>query len=254
MIYSTLDKTLGGLMIRGLILYYLNIKPTHGYEIQRFIQLMGLDQWAKIQSGSIYYALTKLEKEKNIQVLKEERTGSRVRKIYEITSQGRNILKSEMRIELATPIMEIGSLKYIVYPMINTLDESEMRVILQKHIRDLQEKQKYWEIWKSAKCEKEVNRLSELSFEIAIHSLADQISWHEELLLNLRDYVQMGEGMKNVISKFEPECIEPQEKNQDWKEKYDFIEKIKETVEQDPKQAIDQLNKYMEEMMNQGFI
>ena len=24
-------------MIRGIILYYLNIKPTHGYEIQQFI-------------------------------------------------------------------------------------------------------------------------------------------------------------------------------------------------------------------------
>ena len=30
----------------------------------------------KIQSGSIYYALTKLEKDKFIKVLKEERTGS----------------------------------------------------------------------------------------------------------------------------------------------------------------------------------
>ena len=72
-------------MIRALILYYLSIKPTHGYEIQKFIQLLGTDQWMKIQSGSIYYALTKLEKEKCIDVLREERTGSRVRKIYKIT-------------------------------------------------------------------------------------------------------------------------------------------------------------------------
>jgi len=79
-------------MIRVIILHYLNIKPTHGYEIQQFISMSGIDQWTKIQSGSIYYALTKLEKEKNIAIQREERTGSRVRKIYAITEQGKNTL------------------------------------------------------------------------------------------------------------------------------------------------------------------
>ena len=82
-------------MIRGLILYYLNIKPTHGYEIQLFIKVSGMDQWAKVQSGSIYYALNKLEKEKCIQVLREERTGSRVRKIYEITDLGTGGIRNQ---------------------------------------------------------------------------------------------------------------------------------------------------------------
>jgi DNA-binding PadR family transcriptional regulator len=50
-------------MIKLLLLYYLSVKPTHGYEIQRFIQENELDKWTKIQSGSIYYALAKLEKE-----------------------------------------------------------------------------------------------------------------------------------------------------------------------------------------------
>ena len=76
-------------MIRGIILYYLNIKPTHGYEIQQFINFSGIDQWVNIQSGSIYYALTKLEKEKNISILREERIGSRLRKIYQITEKGK---------------------------------------------------------------------------------------------------------------------------------------------------------------------
>ncbi len=34
-------------MIRTLILYYLNIKPTHGYEIQKFLQVSGADRWTK---------------------------------------------------------------------------------------------------------------------------------------------------------------------------------------------------------------
>ncbi|MDV9924842.1 PadR family transcriptional regulator, partial [Clostridioides difficile] len=55
-------------MIRTLILYYLNIKPTHGYEIQKFLQVSGADRWTKIQSGSIYYALAKLEKDGGVRV------------------------------------------------------------------------------------------------------------------------------------------------------------------------------------------
>ena len=39
-------------MVRILILYYLNIKTTHGYEIQKFIQETGLEQWTQIKSGS----------------------------------------------------------------------------------------------------------------------------------------------------------------------------------------------------------
>ena len=84
-------------MIRGIILYYLNIKPTHGYEIQQYISMSGMEQWTKIQSGSIYYALTKLEKEKNIAVIREEHTGARVRKIYEITDLGTEVLQLELK-------------------------------------------------------------------------------------------------------------------------------------------------------------
>ena len=122
-------------MVRGIILYYLNIKPTHGYEIQQFISLSGIDQWTNIKSGSIYYALAKLEKEKNIAVQREERTGSRVRKIYEITAKGRETLIDEMRQELATPLFDLGSAKFITSPILSTLSQKEVEEILEKHIK-----------------------------------------------------------------------------------------------------------------------
>lgn len=238
-------------MIRGLILYYLNIKPTHGYEIQRFIQISGLDQWAKIQSGSIYYALNKLEKEKNIKVQREERTGSRVRKIYEITPTGRTALQEEMRTELAAPILEIGSLKYVIYPMIGVLDKEEMQAIIKRHIRDLEEKKKYWEIWKSAKAGEEASKLTRLSFAMTIHSLEEQIIWHQELLENLDDYMEEAKEMSQMIRMFEPD--RPEEKNGESKlsEQLERIEKIKQSVEMDPQKAIEQLNQIIEEMKKQ---
>lgn len=75
--------------------------------------------------------------------MKEERNGSRIRKIYEITDLGRKELEREMRDELETPIMEIGSLKYVIYPMINVLSKQETKQIIEKHISDLVEKKKY---------------------------------------------------------------------------------------------------------------
>ncbi len=235
-------------MIRGLILYYLNIKPTHGYEIQRFIQLSGLDQWAKIQSGSIYYALTKLEKEKNVRVQREERTGSRIRKIYEITDSGRQALKEEMRTELATPILEIGSLKYIVYPMIAVLEKTELIQVLNNHISELMDKKKYWEVWKNAKAGEESSKLTRLSFDMTIHTLEDQILWHQELLEHIDQYMEEAKSMQEMIQLFEPDSMEENTAKDTTLSQLERIEKIKRSVEDDPKMAIEQLNQIIEEM------
>lgn len=242
-------------MIRGLILYYLNIKPTHGYEIQLFIKVSGMDQWAKVQSGSIYYALNKLEKEKCIQVLREERTGSRVRKIYEITDLGREELEREMRKELATPIIETGSLKYIVYPMISVLSPGETKSIIKKHIADLSETKKYWETWRDVKCGADASKIMRLSFDMTIHSLEDQIAWHEELMNCLGDYRKEAEEVMHMIQSFEPDSISDERdensKPNETQDKIALLEKIKESVETDPKKALEQLNEIMEAMKKQ---
>jgi DNA-binding PadR family transcriptional regulator len=237
-------------MIRGLILYYLNTKPTHGYEIQRFIQISGLDQWAKIQSGSIYYALTKLEKEKNIKVQREERTGSRVRKLYEITDAGKQALQDEMRAELAAPILEIGSLKYILYPMIGVLDKKDMETIIKNHIMDLKDKKKYWEVWKVAKAGEDAPKLTRLSFDMTIHTLEDQILWHQELLDHLEDYIEEAKSLTQMIQMFEPDSIEERSDDTKLSKQLERIEKIKQSVELNPKKAIEQLNQIIEEMKN----
>ncbi|MFA9377436.1 MAG: PadR family transcriptional regulator [Lachnotalea sp.] len=237
-------------MIRGLILYYLNNKPTHGYEIQRFIQISGLDQWAKIQSGSIYYALTKLEKEKNIIIQREERTGSRVRKIYEITDAGKQALQEEMRTELATPILEIGSLKYVVYPMLGVLDKKDMESIIKKHIMDLEDKKKYWEVWKNVKAGEDALKLTRLSFVMTIHTLEDQILWHQELLEHLEDYTEEAKSMAHMIQMFEPDSMDERSDDTKFSKQLEQIEIIKQSVELDPKKAIEQLNQIIEEMKN----
>lgn len=243
-------------MIRGMVLFYLNIKPTHGYEIQRFIQISGMDQWMKIQSGSIYYALTKLEKEKNIKVNREERTGSRVRKIYEITELGKQTLKEEMRNELLQPIFETGSTKYMVYPMISALDSSEVQTLLEKHIKDLQDKKLYWEKWKEVKAGATADRLTNLTFDMTIHSLEDQIIWHKELMDSLDIYMKESVNLINMIEMFEPDSlVEDSDCGAGQNEintRLAQMERIKESVEKDPKRAVEELNKIMEDMMREA--
>jgi len=238
-------------MIRGLILFYLNIKPTHGYEIQRFIQLSEFDKWAKIQSGSIYYALSKLEKEKNITVLKEERTGSRVRKIFMITELGKTTLHKEMQEALAAPIANVGSMKFVIAPIISTLSKKEMIAILSKHINELKEQKEYWEVWKKIKAGVNGPKLIQLSFKMAIDSINNQILWHEELLDNIDENILESSSMREIIQAFDADRYEEGGKTMIAEQRVEFASGFKEAMKNDPKMAIERLNRIIEELKTQ---
>ncbi|SHM10455.1 Transcriptional regulator PadR-like family protein [Anaerosporobacter mobilis DSM 15930] len=238
-------------MIRALILYYLSIKPTHGYEIQKFIQLSGTDQWMKIQSGSIYYALTKLEKEKCIDVLREERTGSRVRKIYKITEHGMKEMHKEIMSVLQTPIAGTGSPKFIIEPMLSLLDESELKVAIQNHIKELEEKREYWKRWSDIKAGKDATKLVQLSFSMTINALEDQILWHKELLDNLELYLNEGDAMKNFIIQFDVDSDETEVEVSEVDQKISYLNKIKDIIKDNPSKALDNLDLILEELQRQ---
>lgn len=192
-------------MIRVIILHYLNIKPTHGYEIQQFISMSGIDQWTKIQSGSIYYALTKLEKEKNIAIQREERTGSRVRKIYAITEQGKNTLLAELRQEISAPLCSIGSAKFMITPFLSILPKDEVATLITAHLTKLRQTKEYWIKWQSIKNVDDKYNLTRLSFQMTIDSIEQQIIWHQELLAHLEYYMQNAKYMEQQISAFDME-------------------------------------------------
>ncbi|MDO5520213.1 MAG: PadR family transcriptional regulator [bacterium] len=238
-------------MIRGIILSYLNVKPTHGYEIQKFLQLQGTDQWTKIQSGSIYYALTKLEKEKNIEVLREEHTGSRVRKIYKITELGKQTLIKEMEAELAAPITNVGSMKFITAPMLSTLPKEEMQIIIKKHIDELKKQEEYWISWSNAKAAGSASKLLKLSFQMSIDSLKSQIAWHEELLQNIEQYIEESQIMINFIRTFDSERYELVSEQPVTKQSLILAEQLKKEVLDDPLKAIQNLDRIIEELKRQ---
>lgn len=238
-------------MIRGIILYYLNIKPTHGYEIQQYISMSGMEQWTKIQSGSIYYALTKLEKEKNIAVIREEHTGARVRKIYEITEQGRHTLMSEMRHELETPLFSIGSAKFNIFPILSSLSNEELKTVITSHITELQRTKEHWEKWKNLKAKDDKYGLTTLSFQLTIASIEQQIVWHKNLLEHLDYYVQEAQAMTDMIAKFDFERTKSLEVPSDSKTNIDLLEQLKDTIEKSPETALEHINAIIKQLKNE---
>lgn len=190
-------------MVRALILYFLSIKPTHGYDIQRFIEINGMDQWARIQSGSIYYALNKLEKQGFIYTLREERNGARIRKIYAINDNGKEELRRTLKEELLKPIDGVESDKFMIYLMFNRLTKDEIISGVKEHIKSLEEKKKWWEKGKELKVLDTTLKSEVLHFDVVINTLDYHIKWHQTLIEEVDDLFKFSDGVEKLIGKID---------------------------------------------------
>lgn len=186
-------------MVKVLILYYLSIKSTHGYEIQKFIQVNHMDSWTKIQSGSIYYALSKLEKEGLICLFSEEEAAGKTRKIYSITEKGKRELYTLVLQELSNPISEIGADKFVLYPLLTVADKPEIIRIITAHIEELGKKKSETEGWQRIKLASHALEVEKLSFEMMISSLDYQMKWHQALLSQLDQCMEESERIGRLI-------------------------------------------------------
>lgn len=78
--------------------------PRHGYEIERIIEERGMREWTEIGFSSIYYLLTKLEKDGFIEGRAERQAGrGPARKVYYITTAGKDACGKETLEVLSTP-------------------------------------------------------------------------------------------------------------------------------------------------------
>lgn len=237
-------------MIRSLILYYLNVKPTHGYEIQKFLQLAGIDNWAKIQSGSIYYALTKLEKDSYVEVLREEKNGARIRKIYTITETGKQELQKDLQQELSMPIMPIGSDKFFLNNILDELPKDIIIATLQKHLSDLSTQKEYWEKWCQTKIKKDNTPGAEkIAFAMTIDNLKYQILWHEEILNNIDQYITLGKETRRIIQSIDFSVVENADTVKVSAKLLD-MQKLRDEIVNDPNKALENIDKLIEQMKN----
>jgi DNA-binding PadR family transcriptional regulator len=227
------------------------MKQTHGYEIQKFLQVSNIEQWTKVLSGSIYYALTKLEKERYICVVREERTGSRVRKIYGITESGKKELHRQMLEVMDTPIANIGSFKFFTDPILSTLAKSELERAILGHLEKLKSQKEFWEKWYGIKNNNDELCLTKLTFEMTIESIAYQIRWHEELLNHLEDYIQASRDTEKIIMNIDFNRMENNSALSEEEQKLLYVRKLKEEVLKDPENAVVSLDKIIDELESQ---
>jgi DNA-binding PadR family transcriptional regulator len=162
-------KVWGDEMSELVILGLLKLKPMHGYEIQSIIQESKMDDWANLLSGSIYYAISKLEKEGLIEPFKEERTGSRVRVIYNISKDGEQCYFDLLKEHLGVQPHLLKSDFMLALSMIHHLDKETAIKILEQNLTNLASLRDQWEIRKQfASTAKGSNPLMELSFESSL--------------------------------------------------------------------------------------
>lgn len=226
------------------------MKPTHGYEIQKFLQLAGIDNWAKIQSGSIYYALTKLEKGGYVKALREEKNGARIRKIYAITEAGKQELQKDLQQELSMPIMPIGSDKFFLNNILDELPKDIIIATLKKHISDLSTQKEYWEKWQQTKIEKDNTPEAEkIAFAMTIDSLKYQILWHEEILNNINQYIMLGRETRRLIQSIDFSAVEDADTAKVSAKLLD-MQKLRDEIVNDPNKALENIDKLIEQMKN----
>lgn len=237
-------------MVKLIILYYLNIKSTHGYEIQKFIQATGLDVWAKVKSGSIYYALSKMEKNGEVELYKEETNGSKVRKIYKITEKGKLELKNTIKQELDKPLMPIGIDKFIIPITFNRLDKEDAVKIISKHIKNLEETLDYWEYWKNIKINDSTLDVEKISFEMTVSGIKDSIRWHKAVIDEYDEYIKYSQSQELMIKNIDfGEVEEPKNINNEANK--ERIEELREIILNNPKKSKEALEELMN-LMSQG--
>lgn len=163
-------------MSKLIILGLLKNKPMHGYEIQTIIQVSRVDQWANVLSGSIYYALNKMEEEGIIETVKEERTGARIRKIYGITAKGEEEYVNLLKDHLHTPPHSLKSDFMVSLAMISQLPKDEAITLLKSNLSQLEKAKSEWEMGKMNKTiSGAYNQVMEFAFDTTLEIIEADI-------------------------------------------------------------------------------
>lgn len=187
-------------MVQLLILYYLSLKSTHGYEIQKFIQLNHMEEWNSIQSGSIYYAMGKLEKDGLIKLVDKVGDNEKARKIYEITDEGRSNLAQMALHELKKPLGDTSSEKFLLYPIMANLTRQEMLTAIEEHIVCLKKQLCDINDWYQKK-HKTAENVEKATFKLMKSTVENQIEWHKALAEHLDETISLSKKVSNLIKK-----------------------------------------------------
>jgi DNA-binding PadR family transcriptional regulator len=167
-------------MIEMLVLIALLDGKSSIYGIKQKIEAnMGL--FLKISFGSIYPALSKLEKKKIISVRSQISEGGQRRSLYSITSQGREHFNQLMLEELPdNPTTAAQLLKVKLFSISKLSQESKEQVKI--NILNFLDTQKLNAKNLLSSTETKFDKLQKAYIEYTIHKYSDDIEWVKSFL------------------------------------------------------------------------
>ncbi|MGG4093790.1 MULTISPECIES: PadR family transcriptional regulator [Paenibacillus] len=169
-------------MTNLILLSFLRQRPMHGYEIQQLIQASRMDLWTNILSGSIYYALNKMESDGLIAATAEERTGARLRKIYSITDEGEKLFQKMIRETLTLPPHTVKSDFSLGLVWIENIPKQEAVELLQQNRKQVEESLAQWRSGKEIKGQYGLSKIALATFDNAISSLEQDIAFLNKII------------------------------------------------------------------------
>ena len=119
-------------------------RPMSGYEIQRYLRLIRIDQWTDVLPGSIYHALKKMTAEGLVEVAATEQTGFRMRVVYAITAAGRDEYLRLLREALGRTPNSLPGDYYLTLGFVDDLPREEVIAALDEQIARLEERLRAW--------------------------------------------------------------------------------------------------------------
>ena len=170
-------------MARFVVLSLLRMKEMHGYEMQNLIQTSKMEQWTNLLSGSLYHALSNLEKEGKIEAAREERTGARIRKVYRITDEGEKEFQSELKKALLSPPGSTKSDFALALPWISELPREEAKALILQNIKQIEQHIASWEVGLEIKGRQDP--LIQLSFEHGLEKMKLDIAYLNKIMAML---------------------------------------------------------------------
>ena len=85
------------------ILSLIAEQPRHGYEVEQVIDARGMREWTEVGFSSIYYLLTKLERQGLVESRLDRDSRGPARKVYSLTALGQERLKAAVLSALSEP-------------------------------------------------------------------------------------------------------------------------------------------------------
>jgi Predicted transcriptional regulators len=189
-------------MVQLLILYFLSIKSTHGYEIQKFIQLNHMEEWNNIQSGSLYYAIKKLERDGLICLVEKVGEGEKKKQIYSITEKGRETLHILAMEEAQKPLQNVTSEKFLFYPIAANLTKEELVACTKDQQSKLQQKLDTINHWYKEK-ESSVCTMEFATLDYMKSAVENQLKWHQALLTHIDEIIISAQEISDLIKRID---------------------------------------------------